>query len=204
MVKAPVGAISTPINFSNALNLVDISLTDDELVELFKSYDMTRGAAIPITDDVKEFIVKMTGRHIGLLIATLSYVYDEMRSIRINTQAEQLSYLLSRRFINQIQTTRAVPDTTDERKRPLIHEEKFIIMNIINSENYLVEYDRNNSHMNRLIRDGFLINDNAYLSFASPLIKDIFVARLLSAPMGRVRSLKLMTWIHLLRIRCKR
>ena len=182
--EGSTGAISTPINFPNSLNFVDISVTDEELLELFRNYDTIRGSAVPLNDDMKNFVIKMTGKHIGLIIGTLNYLYDEMRSIKSNKPREQLSYLLSRKFINQIQATRAVPDTTDERKRPLIQEEKSIIMSIIDNDNYRVEYDRANPHMNRLIRDGFLINDNTYLSFASPLIKDIFVARLLSAPLG--------------------
>jgi len=36
----------------------------------------------------------------------------------------------------------------------------------INSENYRIELDRRNLHVIRLIRDGFLINDQTYLSFA--------------------------------------
>jgi len=177
--------VQTKDLFKRKLSLENILLTDNEFEELITSYNKITDA-VHISAEVKTAIYRTTGLHVGLVRKTLELIRDEF-SKRQNTITDQdiICYLISTEYVTLISLTPAVPNSV------LSDDEKEILETILNSKTSRTTLpldSKYESAIMTLVKNGYLniASDNT-ASFASPLIRSIFINRLFSAP-GNVET----------------
>jgi len=177
--------VQTKDLFKRKLSLENILLTDNEFEELITNYNKVTDA-VHISAEVKTVINRTTGLHVGLVRKTLELIRDEF-SKRQSTLTDQdiICYLISSEYLTLISLTPAVPNTV------LSEDEKEILEIILNSKTNRTTLPLDSKHepvVMSLVKNGYLYlaSDNT-ASFASPLIRSIFINRLFSAP-GNVES----------------
>jgi hypothetical protein len=137
----PSTGMSTPITIKTIIDYKSLLLTDNEFNELIDSANVIikRSQTTPvISDQIKTYISKLTGNHVGLIIDTLGYIKkffaNQIGKIDIDNQIA--TFLASGNFIALLVECRVLPRDSELVK---YFEGKYInILNqiIIHPDNY--------------------------------------------------------------------
>lgn len=166
------------------MDISSILLRQSELDELVANYNKSSdGKLVPISESVKEVIQRMTGGHAGLTRRTMELILEEFRTLNTNFKDDDIfAFLVSQRFNSRIAATRAVPDTTSE-KRLLSSNELEILEELMNSPRDCVVYPQVpkwQALCKVLVQEGFLTLIDTFITFASPLVRTVLITRHLS------------------------
>lgn len=175
-------SISGAGTFTEPLGVDFMSLRPDEVDELYTSYhERLAGQSIPIDKDIFEMMVDRCGGHIGFIRATLTHMYNHFVPGYLSSRPPLsrqaiVEFLHSSSLITSLAQIRAVA-SAELTSKPAVKE---LLMRVLNSGDYTMQYFDTNAVMLMLIKSGMLVHvRGGKVGFASPIIKDVLTWRFL-------------------------
>jgi hypothetical protein len=169
---------STPVKFSSAMGQDELALTKEEFKEIVTKFNKHFGYLTPVSEPVASYLYSWTGGHVGLTRRALTMMHESLKCTvitRVSNDKEIMGYFHSERFLQHIRDTRAVPNVE------LTQEQRDVLLHLIWSKNDVltgltgpIENDAIT-----LTQNGYLARTRDGFAFASPLVRQILLQRIL-------------------------